>query len=92
MIVHVKGAPGPMDFLMKLAMGGGANAKTPAEDLRDRLNGLGFEAFIYESPLEAMKKQIAAGERPNLNIYFAGKNVIEEFKSKQDLVIHYLML
>ena len=87
MIVHVKGAPGPMDFLVKLAMGGGANAKTPAEDLRDRLIEKGFDAFIYESPLEQMKKQIAAGEKPNLNIYFAGKNAIADFVSKQDLVI-----
>ncbi len=86
MIVYVKGAPGPMDALMQLAMGGGAK-KNPAEELRDRLIEKGFDAFIYESPLDKIKKQIAAGEKPSLNVYFAGKNAIAEFVSGQDLVI-----
>ena len=87
MIVHLKGAPGPMDDLVKAVMGGMGPKKTPAEDLRDRLIEKGFDAFIYESPIERMKKQIAAGEKPSINLYFAGKNAIEEFKSGQDLVI-----
>ncbi|MDD6142073.1 MAG: glycoside hydrolase family 3 N-terminal domain-containing protein [bacterium] len=87
MIVHVKGAAGPMDLLMKLAMGGASAQKTPAEDLRDRLIEKGFDAFIYESPLEKIKQQIERGEKPSLNVYFAGKNAIEDFKSQQDLVI-----
>lgn len=86
MIVHVKGAATPMDFLIQ-AMMGGQGKKTPAEDLRDRLNELGFEAFIYVSPLEIMKQQMAKGEKPSLNLYFAGKNAISEFVSKQDAVI-----
>jgi len=87
MIVYVKGAAGPMDALVKMAMGAGGQKKNPAEDLRDRLIEKGFDAFIYESPLELIKKQIAAGEKPNLNIYFAGKNAIADFVSGQDLVI-----
>ena len=87
MIVPVKGAAGPMDFLMQMAMGGAGARKTPAEDLRDRLIEKGFDAFIYESPLEKIKQQIAKGEKPSLNLYFAGKNAIEDFKSQQDLVI-----
>ena len=87
MIVHVKGPAGPMDLLMKLAMGGAAAQKTPAEDLRDRLIEKGFDAFIYESPLEKIKQQIEAGEKPSLNLYFAGKNAIADFKAQQDLVI-----
>ncbi len=88
MIVPVKGAAGPMDFLMQMAMAsmGGAN-KAPAEALRDRLVEKGFDAFIYESPIEKMKQQIAKGEKPNLNLYFAGKNAIADFVSQQDLVI-----
>ena len=86
MIVHVKGAMGAMETLMKLAMPN-ANKKTPAEDLKDRLIEKGFDAFVYESPLEKMRKQVEAGEKPNLNLYFAGKNAINEFKSQQDLVI-----
>ncbi|MBP3648603.1 MAG: beta-hexosaminidase [Clostridia bacterium] len=87
MIVQVKGAAGPMDFLMQMAMGGAGAKKTPAEDLRDRLIEKGFDAFIYESPLEKIKQQIAKGEKPSLNLYFAGKNAIEDFKGQQDLVI-----
>ena len=87
MIVQVKGPAGPMDALVQMAMGGGAGKKTPAEELRDRLIEKGFDAFIYVSPLEKIKAQIAAGEKPSLNVYFAGKNAIEDFKSEQDLVI-----
>ncbi len=87
MIVHVKGADGPMAALMAMAMGAGGKRKTPAEDLRDRLIEKGFDAFIYESPLETIKKQIAAGQAPSLNIYFAGKNAIADFVSQMDLVI-----
>lgn len=86
MIVYVKGAAGPMDALVQMAMGGGAQ-KNPAEDLRDRLLAKGFDAFIYESPLDKMKAAIAAGEKPNLNLYFAGKNAIRDFVAGQDLVI-----
>ena len=84
MIVYVKGAPSPMDALIKMMMGGGPN---PAELLRDKLIEKGFDAFIYESPLDKMQAQIAAGEKPSLNLYFAGKNTIEDFKAGQDLVI-----
>ena len=87
MIVHVKGAAGPMDALIQMAMGAGGARKTPAEDLRDRLIERGFDAFIYESPLDQMKQQIARGEKPNLNLYFAGKNAIADFVAGQDLVI-----
>jgi beta-N-acetylhexosaminidase len=86
MIVYVKGAAGPMEALMQMAMGGG-KGQNPAEALRDRLIARGFDAFIYESPLEKIKKQMAAGEKPNLNLYFAGKNAIADFVSQQDLVI-----
>ena len=87
MIVYVKGADGPMAALAAMAMGGGGKRKSPAEELRDRLIEKGFDAFIYESPLEKIKKQIAAGEAPSLNLYFAGKNAIADFVSQMDLVI-----
>lgn len=86
MIVYVKGAAGPMDALVQMAMGG-AGGQNPAEALRDRLIAKGFDAFIYESPLDQIKKQIAAGEKPSLNVYFAGKNAIKDFVAGQDLVI-----
>lgn len=87
MIVNIKGADGPMAALAAMAMGGAGARKTPAEKLRDRLIEKGFEAFIYESPLDKIKKQIAAGEKPSLNLYFAGKNAIADFVAGQDLVI-----
>ena len=87
MIVYVKGAAGAMDALVQMAMGGAGPRKNPAEELRDRLIEKGFDAFIYESPLDKIKKQIAAGEKPSLNLYFAGKNAIKDFVAGQDLVI-----
>lgn len=84
MIVHVKGSGGPMGELMKLV---GGQEKNPAETLRKKLCEKGFEAFIYESPLDKMKQQIAEGKKPDLNIYFAGKNAISDFVKDMDLVI-----
>ena len=59
----------------------------PAEALKEKLCAKGFDAFIYESPIDKMKKQIAAGEKPNINLYFAGKNAIADFLKDMDLVI-----
>ena len=57
MIVYVKGTSGPMDAFIKMATGDTAK-ESPAEQLRDRLIANGFEAFIYESPLDVMKKNL----------------------------------
>ena len=84
MIVHIKPAPGPMDALMQMMGYGGGN---PAEALKQKLCDKGFDAFIYESPLDIMKKQIAAGQKPDINLYFAGKNAIADFVKDMDLVI-----
>uniref|UniRef100_UPI004057BFF5 glycoside hydrolase family 3 protein n=1 Tax=Agathobacter sp. TaxID=2021311 RepID=UPI004057BFF5 len=85
MIVRLKPAAGPMDFLMAaMGMGGGQNV---AEMLKDKLNAKGFDAFVYESPVEKMKKQVEAGEKPSLDLYFAGKNAISEFVAGQDIII-----
>ena len=87
MIVHIKGLPNPMMALAAMAMGGGAPKKTPAEKLRDRLIEKGFDAHIYVSPIEKMQQMIAAGEKPSLNMYFAGKHAIADFVAENDLVI-----
>lgn len=84
MIVHIKGAETGMGALMKLMGGGGKN---PAELLKEKLCAKGFDAFLYESPLDKMKQQLAAGEKPNMNLYFAGKNAIADFTKDMDLVI-----
>ncbi len=86
MIVHVKGDGGAMGGLMKL-MGMAGGAESAAEKLKKRLCDKGFDAFIYESPLDRIKKQIEAGEKPSLNLYFAGKNAIADFVKDMDLVI-----
>lgn len=85
MVVRLKPAAGPMDFLME-AMGYGGG-KNPAETLCEKLNAKGFEAFVYESPVDKMKKQIAAGEKPSIDLYFAGKNAIADFVKDMDLVL-----
>ena len=90
MIVHIKGAPNPLMALAAMAMGGGAAKKTPAEKLRDRLIEKGFDAYIYVSPLEKIQQMIAAGEKPSLNLYFAGKHAISDFTKDNDLVISLL--
>ncbi len=85
MIVHIKAAESAMSGLMKImGMGGGKNA---AELLKEKLSEKGFDAFIYESPLDKMKKQMEAGEKPSLNLYFAGKNAIADFVKDMDMVI-----
>lgn len=84
MIVHVKGTGGPMAELMKMA---GVKGNDPAELLKKKLCDRGFDAFIYESPLDRMKKQVAEGKKPDLNVYFAGKNAIADFVKDMDLVI-----
>ena len=84
MIVHIKGAENPLTALM---MGGAQKKKTPAEKLCERLREAGFDAFIYESPIENIKRMTERGERPNLNIYFAGKHSVADFLSDKDLVI-----
>ena len=87
MIVGVKGPENPMMALAAMAMGMAAPKKTPAEKLQERLIAKGFDAFIYESPIDVMKKKMAAGEKVSMNMYFAGKHAISDFVSNQDLII-----
>ena len=87
MIVPIKGVDNPLMALATMAMGGGMQRKAPAEKLQERLAEKGFEVFIYESPLDKMKAMMARGEKPSLNLYFAGKHSIADFVSEQDLVI-----
>ena len=90
MIVHIKGVPNPMMALAAAAMGGGAPKATPAEKLRDRLIAKGFDAHVYVSPIEKMQQMLARGEKPSLNMYFAGKHAIADFVAENDLVISVL--
>lgn len=87
MIVPINGAASAMDLLIGMLTGEREKKKTPAEELRDRLIEKGFDAFIYVSPMDKMKQMAAKGEKPTLNLYFAGKNAIADFKKEQDLVI-----
>ena len=89
MLVNIKGADTPMGKLMAIAMGGRGPQKRPVDKLCEKLNERGFEAFVYESPLDKMIKQVEAGGKMDLNLYFAGKNAISEFVAGQDLVISF---
>ena len=86
MIVNVKGPETPMSKIMAAVMGGKAK-KAPVEILCEKLKEKGFEAFIYESPLDKVMKEMAEGKPFNMNLYFAGKNAIADFTSGMDLVI-----
>ncbi len=89
MVVNIKGAESPMAKLAAQAMGTGAARKTPVETFVDKLNAKGFDAFIYESPLDKLMKQAAEGKPISFNAYFAGKNAIADFVSEMDLVISF---
>lgn len=84
MVVYIRGAENGMTAFKKMLGVGGENA---AQKLIRRLQAKGFDAFLYESPLDVMKRQAAEGIRPDLNIYFAGKNAIADFVKDMDLVI-----
>lgn len=82
MIVYVKGlSGGGLADLMK------GKGKNPAEKLCGQLIEKGFDAFLYESPVEQMMKEAKEGKKPDLNQYFAGKTEIREFVGRQDLII-----
>ena len=82
MIVYVKGLQAPgLGALM------GGHGPNPAEKLRDKLISQGFDAFIYESAIDKIMKQVQAGGKPDLNLYFAGKDSIADFVGGQDLII-----
>lgn len=84
MLVHIKGAESGMTALMKaVGMGGGS----PVELLKKKLTEKGFEVFIYENPLDKMKRQAEAGQKPDFNEFFAGKSAVADFTSQMDLVI-----
>ena len=82
MIVYVKGleAPGIGTLMHK-------NKVSPAEKLKEKLEARGFDVFIYESPIQKLLKEAQEGGKPNLNLYFAGKDTIKDFTAKQDLII-----
>lgn len=85
MIVSVDGLTSGLLSIGAAMMSGGG--KKPAEVLRDKLIAKGFDAFIYESPLAQLQKEMASGKKPDINMYFAGKTPINEFVGKQDLII-----
>ena len=87
MIVYVKGAETGMTQLMKFAFGAGA-AKNPAQVLCEMLNARGFEAFIYESPMDKAAKLMKEGKKLDfMDMYRMGKASVEAFQEQQDLVI-----
>ena len=85
MIVYVTGLEAKGLGTMMKAMASGK--KTPAEVLKEKLEAKGFDVRIYESPLEKLQKRAAAGEKVDINLYFAGKDTISEFAGAQDLII-----
>lgn len=82
MVVYIKGleAPGLGSLL-------NAGKESPAQRLCEKLKKRGFDAFLYESPMQKMMEDAKAGKKPDLNMYFAGKSAIADFVAGQDLVI-----
>ncbi len=87
MIVYVKGNEGAMAKLMKFAFGG-AGAKTPAQVLQEKLAAKGFDAYIYEGPIEKAERMAREGKATGfMDVYHAGKSSVADFKADNDLVI-----
>ena len=87
MVVYIKGADNAMSQLMKFAFGG-EPPKNPAEQLCDKLNERGFEAFVYESPMDKAAKLMQQGKKMDfMDMYRMGKSAVADFKAQQDLVI-----
>ena len=86
-IVPINGADSPITTFIAMATGGDKTKKTPAEKLKERLIKKGFQVSIYESPMKKLMDMANRGEKPSLNLYFAGKHAISDFVSKQDLII-----
>ena len=82
MIVYVKGLEAP-----GLGAVIGQTKASPAQKLKERLEAEGFDAFIYESPIQKMMDEMKAGKKPDVNLYFAGKSAIKDFVDNQDLII-----
>ena len=87
MIVNIKGADTAMGKL--IALMGGGKKKSAAERFCEKLQAKGFDAFLYESPLDKMMKEVEQGKPFSLNLYFAGKNAIADFTAQQDMVISF---
>ncbi len=87
MLVNVKGSENAMTQLMRFAFGAGPS-QTPAELLCERLRAKGFDAFLYESPLERVKKLAAEGKQVGfMDMYHEGKSSVEGFAAGQDLIL-----
>lgn len=87
MIVYVKGLEGTMAQMMKFAHGAGPQ-KNAAQVLCEMLNDRGFDAFIYESPMQIAARMAKEGKMQNfMDLYRMGKSAIADFKAQQDLVI-----
>ena len=88
MIVYVKGFEGAMSQLHKFAMGGGGGKLNAAEMLCEKLKEKGFDAYVYESPMDKAMKAVKEGKPFNFGeVYHMGKSSVAEFKAAQDLVI-----
>ncbi len=87
MIVYVKGNDGAMAQLMKFSFGASPQ-KNAAERLCELLRAKGFDAFVYESPMQIAERMMKEDKQLNfMDIYRLGKAAIADFKEQQDLVI-----
>ncbi len=88
MIVYVTGSQNSMDRVMEMAMAGAPSRPTPAQILCNKLCEKGFDAFVFETPLDKAKRLTAEGKPLNImDVYHAGKIALADFKAQQDLVI-----
>lgn len=86
MIVPVKGLESKG---LGVLMSGSNQGKSTAEKLKEGLESRGFLVSIYESVIDRILKEAASGKSQDaiMAAYFGGKDRIDEFVAKQDLII-----
>ena len=87
MIMPAKGLSAPSIFDLIMA----GPKKRPEESLKEMLEQEGFTVSLYESPLVKYQNAKTPEEKQKYgNAYFAAKSSIEDFVSKQDLIITFM--
>lgn len=84
LLVHVKGTEGGMTALKRAV---GIYGGSPVDALKKKLEDKGFQVSVYENPLDKMAAQARAGEKPDVNEFFAGKSAVSGFTAQMDMVI-----
>lgn len=63
------------------------NEKNAAQRLREKLEAKGFQVTIFENAADKQARLAAEGKKTDTNVYYHGKETVENFVSGQDLIV-----